>query len=145
MEQFKPYATTDIENFIEKGIKLSISESSISYKSVITHSNGSVAIKYHNVITKYRDIIRPYIVSETLSDIDHQTYKFQPHLLCYDLYGTPELAYSLLYINNMVSFSQFTKKTIKVFTSNFPDILEELMTLNKEDLIKNRMDNELEY
>ena len=60
------------------------------------------------------------------------------------MYNTPELASSLLYINNMISITEFTKKTINIFTEDIMDIINELMSLNEDDLKQNKVDIESE-
>ena len=133
--EFKPYGKTTINDFIVAQSNEAITEGSISFKEVI---NDDVAIKFHNVITKYIDTMRPFIVQYTFSDEEYDRYKCKPNLLCYEIYNTPELAYSLLYINNMLSVTEFTRKNIKMFTPDINDVLKELMTLNKTDIERNR-------
>ena len=132
---FKPYQKTTIPDVINSYEIESVTEGSISFKELI---NDEVAIKFHNVISKYIDTMRPFITTYTLTDEEHYMYKCKPNLLCYELYGTPELGYSLLYINNMLSVTEFTRKTIRIFTPNIKEVLKELMTLNRTDIERNR-------
>ena len=51
---------------------------------------------------------------------------------------------SLLYINNMVSVTEFSKQTIYRFDPDMiMKIINELMTLNEKELKKNRIDTQL--
>ena len=134
--EFTPYNSTTIDQAIEAYKNEAITEGSICFKEVI---NSEVAIKFHNVISKYIDAMRKFIISFTFSEEEFDKYKCKPNLLCYDLYDTPELAYSLLYINNMLSVTEFTRKTIKIFTPDITDALRELMVLNYTDLERNRL------
>ena len=131
---FKPYAKTTIDTIIESYKNESVTEGTIAFKEKI---NGEVIIKFHNLLSKYHDLMRKYIVEVELTDAEYNRYKCLPNLMSYELYGTPELAYSLLYINNMVSMFDFTKKKVKVFSTNINEVLKELMVLSKEDLERN--------
>ena len=133
---FKPYAQTTIPGVILEGKKLAISESTLVFKDVI---DDECVIAFHNVISKHIDALKKYIITIELSEDQFFRYRNKPNLFCYDMYGTPELATSLLYINNMVSITEFKKYTIKVFTTNIMEAVKELMSLNERDLIDNRM------
>lgn len=137
-KEFKPFETTTIDGQIEAGKNLSISESSLAFKTVV---NNEVALVFHNVITKYYNVVQHYLTEVTLTETEMLRYKCKPNLYCYDLYGTPELATSLLYVNNMVSVTEFKKYTFYKFNDNIMKIVHELMTLNEVDLKKNRIDN----
>lgn len=135
ISEFKPFDQTTITGYITQGKLLSISESSMSFKEVV---DDEIVVQYYNVMTKYADILKPYIMEFEMSEDEFQRYKHQPGLYCYEAYGTPELASSLLYINNMVSRADFKKKKIKTFTTNILDVVKELMSLNERDLKNNR-------
>ena len=135
LSEFKPYDQTTITGYITQGKLLKVSESAMSFKEVI---DDEIVVQYHNIMTKNVDILRPYIMEFEMTDEELQRYKHQPGLYCYEAYGTPELASSLMYINNMVSRADFKKKKIKTFTTNIMDIIKELMSLNERDLKNNR-------
>ena len=124
---FKPYGETTITGVIREGKKLNISEDTMAFKEVI---DKEIAVVYNNVITRYIDILKPYITTIELSDDQLFKYKYKPNLFCYEIYGTPELASSLLYINNMPSLTNFNKNKINVFTNNIMDIIKELKSLS---------------
>ena len=140
----KPYTQTTITGVINTTKTLGISEGSMAFKTVLDMGSDRVAVTFYNVITKYHRVLKNYIDTITLSDDDYIRFKNQPGYFCYIYYGTPELASSLLYINNMVSSTEFTRKTIKKFKSNILDVLNELMTLTEKDLLKNRVTNNIE-
>ena len=140
-KEFEPYNTTSVDRFIEEGMDLDVSESKLAFKELI---DGEIIVPFYNVITKNIDAIRSHITTYTMDDDEFQTYKYQPKLFCYEMYNTPELASSLLYINNMISITEFTKKTINIFTGDIMDIINELMSLNEDDLKQNKVDIESE-
>lgn len=135
--KFNPYEKTSIDQFVDAYESEQVTEGTISFKEKI---NDSIIIKFHNVISKHIDLMKPYIVDVVLTDDEYARYKCLPNLFCYDIYGTPELAYSLLYINNMVSITEFTRKSIKAFTTDINDVIKELMILNQTDLEHNQVE-----
>ena len=122
----------DSEVSSAKGIELSHNNMQFKVK------NDGVIIPYQTIIGRFHNILTPYITTYTLSDRDYQKYYQKPKLLSYDLYGTPELWSSILYINNMVSVANFTQKTIKIFTQGITSAIEEIMTVYRDDLDDNK-------
>ena len=135
MDKFRPYTETTVDNVIEAGQTLDISESTMAFRNTI---DNSIVLAYHNVITKFYRVLSDHIIEVTLSDDEYDEYVQQPKKYCYDMYGTPELAYSLLYINDMPSVTDFKRRKIKIFTDDIMDIIVELMSLNEEDLEKDQ-------
>ena len=133
---FKPYSKTTIDTLIDAYRNEQVTEGTIAFKEKI---NGEIVIKFHNLLSKYNDLMQKYIITVDLTDSEYDRYKCLPNLLSYDLYGTPELGYSILYINNMVSMTEFTKRSIKVFTTGINEVLKELMVLAREDLDRNTL------
>lgn len=138
--RFKPYDQVDVESVISSGKLLGISESSMAFKTLI---DDEIAIPYYNVITKFYPIIKKYIEEVSLTEDDFFKYKCRPNYYCYVQYGTPELASSLLYINNMDSATKFKNTKFKRFKNNIMSVINELMSLNEKDLRKNRVSNGL--
>lgn len=67
----------------------------------------------YNILTDYIDEIRDeYCLRVVLNDKQMEKYKYKPKLLCYDIYGNTELAFIILFINDMSSVKEFTKKTL---------------------------------
>ena len=137
MDKFRPYTETTVDSVIEAGQMLDISESTMAFHNTI---DDSIVLAYHNVITKFYRVLSDHIIEVTLSDDEYDEYVQQPKKYCYDMYGTPELAYSLLYINDMPSVTDFKRRKIKIFTDDIMDIIVELMSLNEEDLEKDQSD-----
>lgn len=143
---FPPYKETTLPGVIMTGKALQISQSTMSFKEVIPDEIGDrVVIPYYEVITKYHELVeREFTSTITMTDEDFYRYKYKPNLYCYETYGTPELTNALLYINNMPSVIDFTKQKLKVFNSNILSVVKELMTLNEQELKRNRIENNID-
>lgn len=139
-EEYKPYATFSVDAEIEAGKDLYISEDTMSYKEKIPmqESEDNIIIRFHNIITQHIDALKDYITDLEFDDDEYYNYLYQPKLFCYEAYGTPELATSILYINNMTSATEFNKKKLKVFTTDIIDAINELFSILEEDLEDNR-------
>ena len=133
---FKPFTQTTINAVITAGKGLTISESKMAFRDNI---DDEIIVRTDNVLTRYHKVVEPYLTTKTFTDDEFVRYKCQPGLLCYDLYGTPELASSLLFFNKMVSVTEFTKTTVVVFKQNILDVVNELLSLNEKELTANKL------
>ena len=131
---YEPVSAYDLDSEVSLGKQVELSHGNMQLKTTV----GDMIIPYQTLVCRYHNILTPYIESYTLSDSDFTKYYQKPKLLSMDLYGTPELWSGILYINNMVSVANFNKKTIKVFTRNIIEVLEEIMTIYNDDLTNNK-------
>lgn len=106
-------------------------------KSIIPTDSGNLIVNSTSLANKYYDFILKTTKSITLSDQDLRRYKYNPKLLCYDLYGTVELWALLLKINNMTSAIDFTSSKIKIFTKDIFTVLNEIFVIENTNIIAN--------
>ena len=122
-----------IEDFIRLGESQSITHSSLYFKTIIEYNKKEMVIFNHEfILIKYMEYLKPYMEMVELSDNEHIKYKFKPKLLSLDLYETPDLWGALLYINNMISVVEFTKKKIMVFTKDISIAIEEILVMEED-------------
>lgn len=76
---------------------------------------------------KYIDFIKGFVTYVKLTTNELMKYKYNPKLLSYELYGTEELWYLILKLNNMCSEIEFTKQKIYILR---PENLSVLNTIN---------------
>lgn len=102
-------------------------------------------IKYpvHNVVSDYIDeIIDTYCVHVVLSDDDLMRYRYRPKLLCYDVYGSQEVYFLILLINDMCSIKDFDKTDLMLPTKdNMKTICNAVLNSNLSDIQKYNMAN----
>ena len=106
-----PQDTTTIEEFAESGSGVTITYSNLSFEDMV--SNGTI-VSVYNVISDYLDELREASVAVELTYEQQFTYMYKPKLLCYDMYGNPELYFILLLINDMADVKEFNKPIIKM-------------------------------
>ena len=77
--------------------------------------DGTLIIPDTNLFQIYRRYINPYIGTYKVTKAQREYYRYKPHLLSSDIYGTPELAWLILMLNDRECPSKFTiKSTIKL-------------------------------
>lgn len=129
---------TKINDFIYKGRSQPFVVNDVAFEEKMITDSGDILLTFETIISRYLHTLQPFIVDLELTDNELQLYKFQPKRFCLDIYNTMELWSALLYINNMVSITEFNRKKIKVFTPQILEILDDLMSLVEADIIDNR-------
>lgn len=107
-----------------------ICESSIDDSLVIFNMNS--------MISKYlEEVKKNHIQKVALTREEAARYRFNPKLLCNDMYNTPELWSSLLLINNIISQADFTLTTLYVFKPSIIEFIEEVLVLEENNINEN--------
>lgn len=102
LESFINYKNLDNNVYYKD---LSIFEKSIDGKSVLLS---------YNILNDYRKEIFDFIIPITLTDEEFQKYQYQPKKLAYDLYGSTEYYYMILFINSMTNIKEFNRRRINL-------------------------------
>ena len=125
-----PYTTPTIEGYIN----CKSSSNMNHFNSSFINLEDNIKYSVYNVVSDYIDEIRDeYCMEIELTNDQMSRYKYRPKLLCYDVYGSTELAFIILLINNMYSAKQFTKNKLYLPTkTNMNIICSSIMNANKE-------------
>ena len=118
-----PQETTTIEEFVESGSGITITYPNLSFTEIMSN-NTQVSV--HNVISDYLQELRNACVNVSLTQDQQFMYFYKPKLLCYDVYGNPELYFIILLINDMADVKEFTKPVVKMLRKSH---MSELLTL----------------
>ena len=102
LEEFINYKNLDGNVYYKD---LSIFEKSIDGKSVLLS---------YNILNDYRKEIFDFIIPITLTNEEFQKYQYQPKKLAYDLYGSTEYYYMILFINSMTNIKEFNRRRINL-------------------------------
>jgi hypothetical protein len=88
------------------------------------------------VASDYIDELRnDYCVNVELSDDELARYKYRPKLLAYDIYGSQEIYFLILILNDICSTKEFTFSKLKLPTkNNMTEICKILMNQNRSDI-----------
>jgi len=130
---YAPDKQGKIDDYIRQSNKLSLSRKRL----MLRVREGDIICPYQGLIPRYIGVLRDKIISHTFTDEQFHHYMFNPMRLSKDLYGTPEFWSDLLYINNMVSVTEFKKRKINIFTETIIDACGELLMLCDQDIKNN--------
>lgn len=115
-----PDKTITVEEFINSGKNVTIDYINFSFLSKL--QNGTV-VSVLNVVNDYIEELRNACVTVELTQAQQYAYFYKPKLLCYDIYGSPELYYVILLINDMADVKEFTKPRIKMLRKEHMSML----------------------
>ena len=134
----KPEHTYTLEDFI--GFKaqdnMTYYNFSILSKSIL--KDGIIYSK-DNVIYNYLDILKGKSKKVKLTDSEYHKYRFKPKLLAYDLYGSTELYFIILALNDTCNIKDFNKRKVRLmFRQDLSDILSQIFNAESNRLYLNR-------
>lgn len=115
-----PSQTITVEEFIQAGSKTTIDYMNLSFLDRL--QNGTI-VSVLNVVNDYIEELRNACLTVELTEGQQYAYFYKPKLLCHDVYGTPEVYYVILLINDMADVKEFTKPVIKMLKKEHMSML----------------------
>ena len=115
-----PQETTTIEEFIESEKSVSVDYMDLSFLDKV--SNGTW-VSVLNVVNDYMTELKNACVTVELSEAQQWAYFYKPKVLCYDIYGNPELYFVILLLNDMADVKEFTKPKLKMLRKDHMSML----------------------
>ena len=115
-----PQETTTIEEFIESGKSVSVDYMDLSFLDKV--SNGTW-VSVLNVVNDYMTELKNACVTVELTEAQQWAYFYKPKVLCYDIYGNPELYFVILLLNDMADVKEFTKSKLKMLRKDHMSML----------------------
>lgn len=129
-----------IKELINNGKHSTLNTDELSLKTVVTNSlNEKFVVNISCVFEKYYELLTDHAVTVTLTNEEYLRYRFKPRMLSKDLYGTYDLHYLLLKLNNITSVIYFDFTELKVFKPEIISLLNEIQILEEENRIDNQM------
>ena len=119
-----PKDTITIEHFIDSGRSTTFNYFNLS---MIYKIDKNTWVSLLNVFNDYISELRNACVNVELSQQEQFKYFYKPKLLCYDVYGNPELYYIILLINDMADVKEFTKPKLKMLKKDHMSTLASLI------------------
>lgn len=134
----KPELTSTFESFTafkDYDSNIYYSNLSIFEKSI----DGEHLLLSYNVLNDYRDEILDKTVTIELTNEEFTKYQFNPKLLAYELYGSTEYYYIILFVNSMASVKEFNRRKIKLLRpSDLSSLLSAIYSSEEEFLSKSQ-------
>lgn len=120
-----PAETYTLNQFIamKSSDKMTYRNYSILQRSM---DDPSIVYSIDNIIYSYMDEIKSKCKLVAVTELEKLKYRYKPKLLAYDCYGSTELFFVLLAVNNMCNIKEFDLKD-NTFWGLSPADLTELM------------------
>ncbi len=133
-----PAKTYNIQDFIKMQ---SVDNLTFRNFSLIEVING-IELLDHNVIDDYMFILKSSLVTVKLEYNDYVKYKYSPDRLAYDVYGSGQLDFLVLSMNDIIDNKDFDFHTIKlVRNSTLKAFLSEVYNAERNYLENNKYVN----
>ena len=111
--------------------------------SIIEMVNG-IKLLDHNLIEDYLPELEALCVNCELDQDQYKKYKYSPDLLAFDVYGSTQLDFIILMINDMIDPKEFDLRTIKLpYASQLKLFLSSVYNAENSYLTHNRSVNGL--
>lgn len=97
-----------------------------------------------NLFRIYLEFIKTYIGTYKVTDKQREKYKYHPDMLSYDVYGTSELSWLILILNDRECASKFTlKSTIQLINPTDLSYVFDLICTQSSTRLKENWDKYL--
>lgn len=130
-----PDQTYTLDDFVNAKPSSEISYDSLSIYELIDQTY----MISHNILDDYKPEIMSAVKSVKLSNDEFNKYYQSPQLLAFDIYGSCELDYMILFVNGMYDMKQFKKQTINLLSATvLTEVLSEIYKANQKTLTANK-------
>lgn len=135
-----PIRTSTIEDFIDLSENQEIDYNSLAlFTEDIT--NSTFIYSFESVLNTYLEELKAISVEYTMTDKEYLEYRWRPYKMAQDLYGTTQLYFVILYINDTCNVKDFSlkSKTIKLIPgSRLKELLEMIVSAESNRISLNR-------
>ena len=122
---------------------------SMKYQDDITYKNFSILEFMDGIELIDKCLVDDYLgelelscITVDLTNEQYIKYKYAPDLLAYDVYGSTQLDFVILFMNDMIDPKEFDLKKIKLpYASILKSILSSIYNANSGYIAQNRYDN----
>ena len=98
----------------------------------------------HNLVEDYLKELEATCVTLELSNEEMSRYRYNPDLLAYDIYGSVQLDFVILLLNDMIDPKDFDRKKLKLpYASSLSIFLNTLYSKESNYINENRANNNL--
>ena len=135
-----PALTYTLDDFVE----LQSVDNMTYYNFSILEIIDGVQHLDHNLIEDYLKELEATCVTLELSNEEMNRYRYNPDLLAYDIYGSVQLDFIILLLNDMIDPKDFDRKKLKLpYASSLSIFLNTLYSKESNYINENRANNNL--
>ena len=140
MPRVTPSTTYTLDDFIQ----MKLSDDMTYYNFSILQVIDGIEHLDHNLVEDYLPELKSVCIPVTLSNLEYNKYKYNPDLLAYDIYGSVQLDFILLLLNDMIDPKEFDKKSLILpYSSTLSTFLNTVYSKESEYIGQNRAENNL--
>lgn len=140
MSRREPATTYTLDSFIN----MQKSDDMTYYNFSILEVINGVEHLDHNLVEDYLPFLSDNAIQLELSDDEYVKYKYAPDRLAYDLYGSTQLDFVILLLNDMIDPKDFMVRKIKlVYASTLSEFLNNIYSKEASYIQQNRADNNI--
>lgn len=133
-----PALTYTLDDFIRAGLSDDMTYRNFSILEIV----DGVEHLDHNLIEDYQDELQLLCQDVELDIEQYKKYKYAPDLLAYDLYGSVQLDFVILFANGIIDPKDFDLKVIKLpYASVMKEFLNKVYNSEIGYIEQNRADN----
>lgn len=137
---YSPDKTYTLDDFIS----MKITDDMTYYNFSILEVIDGVEHLNINLVEEYIDELKSICVSLQLSNRELAKYRYNPDLLAYDVYGSIQLDFIILLLNDMYDPKEFNKTSIILpRASELNNFLNRVYSKEYGYIIQNRKDNNI--
>lgn len=106
--------------------------------SILEYLNG-FDMFITNLLYDYEDELQDIAITVTLTNIEKAKYRYKPYLFAYDVYGSTELKFIIMMLNNIIDPKDFDFDKVKLIKpGDLSTILNRINAVNEEYISNNR-------
>lgn len=106
--------------------------------SILEYING-FDMFITNLLYDYEDELQDIAITVTLTNIEKAKYRYKPYLFAYDVYGSTELKFIIMMLNNIIDPKEFDFDKVKLIKpGDLSTILNRINAVNEEYISNNR-------
>jgi hypothetical protein len=105
-----PSLTYTLDDFVA----MQMSDDMTYYNFSILEVVNSVEHLNINLVEEYSSVLKSQTLQVELTDEEYKKYKYCPDLLAYDVYGSVQLDFVILILNDIFDPKEFVNKTIRL-------------------------------
>ena len=137
-----PALTYTLDDFIS----MQISDDMTYYNFSILEVIDGVEHLDSNLVEIYLEELKSQCISVQFSEEELKKYKYNADLLAYDLYGSVQLDFVILLLNDMYDPKEFTKKNVILpHSSTLSKFLNDVYSKEEGYIQQNRADYDILY
>lgn len=122
---------TTMSAYIDNYKNEAISFSTLHYKKVDPSGHGLVIHNDVGIWDKFKDTFKENVITVTLTPEEKLKYYCNPKAFSMKLYGTTELWFLILQLNEMYSAVEFQIDTVKVYDQSIMLLISEMLNVDK--------------